>query len=143
MTHYKLKVSCILKVCEDMNCLQNSPGVRISCSNFKWHIDEKSAFSPMASRCIFTRQCVKTAVCEDRRYCLFTGVTWPPPTGCTTFWLTEGMCGYSSVSLLAHSFSGRLQMPDMMQLRYSEYTIKSEKNIGIFIWIMQVKTRIK
>ncbi|XP_014596213.2 NKG2-A/NKG2-B type II integral membrane protein isoform X1 [Equus caballus] len=43
----------------------------------------------MASRCIFTRQCVKTAVCEDRRYCLFTGVTWPPPTGCTTFWLTE------------------------------------------------------
>lgn len=95
MTHYKLKVSDILEVCDEIKCLQNRPSVRISCSNFKWHIDEKSTFSTIASLWTFT----EPAVCEDHRYCLFTRVTWSPTGRCRTLWPTEGMCHYSAVSL--------------------------------------------
>ena len=60
MTHYKLKVSGILMVWEVINCLQNSPRVRTSCSNLKWHTDEKSTFSAVASLWAFTEPSVKS-----------------------------------------------------------------------------------
>ena len=64
----------ILEVCEEIKCLQNSPRARISCSNLKWHNDEKSTFSTIASLSALTGP----AGCEDHRYCLVTRGIWFP-----------------------------------------------------------------
>lgn len=109
------KVSCILEAYDEINWFQNSQSVRISCSNLKWHIDI------YFFHYYFTLS-LHRAVCGGDRYCLFWSWIYVfkfsfyysgiavlfyespglPKNGCTTFWLTEGMCPYSPVSLPAH-----------------------------------------